>query len=279
MVLHKLLDYTAKGEVEGGWGPEIPAERAQWRAFLDKLVPFPLVVHNGTTLYKDADYADGSTVAWDSNSDYGISRYAAVFPAQLVGLESPPSVQALGWNTVKILNDAFGWISSGGLDMNFPAAGRTVPRGREAWLLNLFTAKVNQTIGPNGYTECGAGGAGLESIGALEGIHSLMLQSHEGVIRVFPRWPAGSIYEASFQTLRANGAFLISARWDGAAVATPVMIHSEAGAACTIQNPFEGALCVVDQRTKDKVPTKTGHGAHVSFKTARGGGYALAPCA
>ena len=162
--------------------------------------------------------------------------------------------------------------------MNFPAASRTVPKGEESWLLTKYTALINATIGPNGYTESGPGGAGLESIGALEGIHSLMLQSHEGVLRFFPRWPTGPAYAASFTTLRANGAFLVSAKWDGTAVVPPVLLESEAGATCTIQNPFNSTLCVVDQHTKVKLATKTGKHGYVSFTTSQGGKYALEPC-
>ena len=274
----KLLEYTSNGE----WGPSVNQDRAQWQSFLEKLVPFPLVrTPNGTMIYADAVTVDGSELGWASNADYAISRYAAVFPAQLVGLDSSTEDKQTAWDSVQILNDAINWLSSGGFDMNMPAASRTVPQDLVGWLLTKYTSLINQTIGPNGYTESGQGGAGLESIGGLEGIHTLMLQSHEGVLRIFPRWPKGEQYTASFSTLRANGAFLVSAAWDGiaGAVKEPVSVLSEAGGECIFENPFQNSVCVLNEVTKAKVVTRIrSPNSYVSFDAVTGAQYSLAPC-
>jgi len=276
--LRKLLEYTASGD---DWGPTIKQDRAHWSSFLEMLVPFPIVkARNGTAIYADADYVDGSMVSYQNNQDYAIARYAAVFPAQLIGLDSSAVEKRIAWDTVRLLNDDFGWISSGGFDMNFPAASRTVPKEWVGWLLEKYTSVINATIGPNGYTEAGPGGAGLESIGGLEGIHSLMLQSHEGVIRIFPSWPIGAEFTASFDKLRANGAFLVSARWEGTSgvVQQPVSITSEKGSKCLVENPFVGTLCVMQQSTKVKVLTTIERNGYVHFETAPGVTYFLSPC-
>ena len=232
-------------------------------------------------VYADAVTVDGSELSWASNADYAISRYAAVFPAQLVGLDSSTEDKQTAWDSVQILNDAINWLSSGGFDMNMPAASRTVPHDQVGWLLTKYTWLINQTIGPNGYTESGPGGAGLESIGGLEGIHTLMLQSHEGVLRIFPRWPKGEQYTASFSTLRANGAFLVSAAWDGiaGAVKEQVSISSEVGGECIFENPFQNSVCVLNAVTKAKVVTRIRPpNGYVSFDALAGAQYSLAPC-
>jgi alpha-L-fucosidase 2 len=73
---------------------------------------------------------------------------------------------------------------------------------------------------------------------AAAGIQEMLLQSHAGAILVFPAVPE-SWRDASFHTLRAEGAFLVSAerqngrtRW--------VRIRSEKGGVCLLEDPFAG---------------------------------------
>lgn len=278
-ILRKLLEYTAVPNPE--WGPSIEKDRVEWQSFLERLVQFPLVASpSGTMIYADAvTMDDGSNLSWDSNAGFAIARYAAVFPAQLIGLDSGSKDKETAWNTIKLLNDDIGWVSSGGFDMNFPAASRTVPNDQVSWLLSKYASLINQTIGPNGYTECGPGGAGLESIGGIEGIHTLMLQSHEGVLRFFPRWPKGAQYAASFTTLRANGAFLVSAAWDGAAdVVSRVVIESEVGSKCLVENPYRSHMCVTNEATNVRVNTIVQTHGYLEFNTTAGSKYLLTPC-
>ncbi|WP_167619571.1 glycosyl hydrolase family 95 catalytic domain-containing protein [Maribellus sediminis] len=70
------------------------------------------------------------------------------------------------------------------------------------------------------------------------GIQEMLLQSHTGVIRVFPALPA-DWKTASFTKLRANGAFVVSAELkDGRT--DNVSITSEKGGILAIANPFKG---------------------------------------
>ena len=89
----------------------------------------------------------------------------------------------------------------------------------------------------------------METIGTAEGLHSLLLQSlPDGTITVYPGWPEyGS--PASFARLRATGAFLVSARWNGSSVFSPVTILSLAGRRLSFANPFGAgshAVCLLD---------------------------------
>ena len=69
------------------------------------------------------------------------------------------------------------------------------------------------------------------------GLQEMLLQSYSGTIRVFPAIPASWI-DVSFKTLRAEGAFLVSAsRRDGAT--QTVEIISEKGGLFRLENPFE----------------------------------------
>lgn len=76
----------------------------------------------------------------------------------------------------------------------------------------------------------------LEKTTFVETLNSMMLQSVEGVLHLFPCWPASP---ASFTRLRAKGAFIVSAEYDGKAV-TSLEIKSENGGTCRLWNPWPG---------------------------------------
>jgi hypothetical protein len=61
----------------------------------------------------------------------------------------------------------------------------------------------------------------------------MLMQSHEGVIRLFPCWDKSS--PASFENLRADGAFLVSSELKNGKVAS-LKIKSLAGRKCTVES-------------------------------------------
>ena len=72
------------------------------------------------------------------------------------------------------------------------------------------------------------------------GVQEMLLQSHGGTARVFPAVPAGW-RDVSFDSLRAEGAFLVSAvRKDGAVA--EVRVVSEKGGRLRLENPFAGGV-------------------------------------
>jgi len=99
-----------------------------------------------------------------------------------------------------------------------------------------------------------------------------MLRSWDGCIRLFAAWPKDMA--GSFTTLRAEGAFLVSASCRDGNVAD-VSIHSEKGARCRVANPWAADVSVVDG--DGKAVETTVEGDIVCFDTAVGGSYRLAP--
>jgi alpha-L-fucosidase 2 len=85
-------------------------------------------------------------------------------------------------------------------------------------------------------------GIWLENFGLPAVIAECLLQSYTGVLRLFPNWPPGQ--RAAFRTLRAVGAFLVSAAFDGEAVAW-VEVVSEQGAPLRLHNPWPGGARLV----------------------------------
>ncbi len=74
------------------------------------------------------------------------------------------------------------------------------------------------------------------------GVQEMLLQSHTGVIRIFPAIPI-SWKNVSFNTLRSMGAFLVSAeKKDG--IVCSVRVISEKGGLLRMAVPFEGGFSV-----------------------------------
>lgn len=69
-----------------------------------------------------------------------------------------------------------------------------------------------------------------------QGVQELLLQTRQGVIEVFPALPE-SWKDVSFRTLRAEGAFLVSAVKENGKV-KEVVVKSEAGGTCLLRLPF-----------------------------------------
>jgi alpha-L-fucosidase 2 len=78
---------------------------------------------------------------------------------------------------------------------------------------------------------------------AAAGLQEMLLQSYSGTIRVFPAVPAGW-KDASFESLRAEGAFLVSAERNGGRTQS-VEIVAEKGGTLRLENPFGGAAHTV----------------------------------
>ena len=85
---------------------------------------------------------------------------------------------------------------------------------------------------------------------AAAGVQEMLLQSHRGVMLLFPAVPA-SWKDVAFTTLRAQGAFLVSARRTGGAV-TRVEILAEQGGRCRLLSPFSGKELSFDMKKGER---------------------------
>ncbi len=137
---------------------------------------------------------------------------------------------------------------------------------------NTFNVNIADSQDPNGM--CAAQGEPIMTLeagfGAAAAILEMLLQSQHGVIRVFPTCYSGW-KNAAFFHLRAEGAFLVSARMIDRRVRF-VEIVSEAGRHCRVRNPF-GAECVLKDLSGGK--TRRLKGEVFEFPTKRSGMYLL----
>lgn len=70
-----------------------------------------------------------------------------------------------------------------------------------------------------------------------QGVHEMLIQSNNGYIEIFPALPT-NWNEASFKTLRTEGAFLVSASLENG-LTKEVIISAEAGGLLQLKLPFK----------------------------------------
>ena len=94
------------------------------------------------------------------------------------------------------------------------------------------------------------------NLGAAAGIAEMLIQSHEGVIKLLPALPP-EWADGSFKGLCARGGFLINASWENGCI-TAAEMHSANGGECRICFPESDgmtALCI-----------KTAKGEHIKIR-------------
>jgi len=101
-----------------------------------------------------------------------------------------------------------------------------------------------------------------------QGVHELLIQNHDDVIEIFPAVP-DSWKNISFNTLRAEGAFLASAKKENGVI-TEVKIFSEHGGTLKLKLPFRTWIVKGVDRRKifwhgDIAEIKTSKGQHIIF--------------
>jgi len=234
--------------------------REKWQHILDHLSEFPTYEREGTTIFRltesGMEWCDGNTLAIQH-----------IFPAGCIGLDSDPALLEIARNTVAVLAR---W---GCVPTFFGAAARVGHDPHE--ILEQLLERVRNHMFPNMLlAECGGA---IETCGGITvGVNEMLLQSHEGVIRLFPVWPRER--PARFETLRAAGAFLVSAELRGGAV-QPVTVESEKGCDCTVQNPWPGeqpAVFELNDGAEAAVEVDAA-GGRFTFKTRTGGRYVVRP--
>lgn len=85
-------------------------------------------------------------------------------------------------------------------------------------------------------------------------VQEMLIQSHTGIIRVFPALPA-TWKEVAFTTLRTQGAFLVSGKMEKGNV-TKIEIISENGGLCRMKNPFTNGSFLAKCSWKGEVKTE-----------------------
>lgn len=231
------------------------ALRAQWNDILAHAA--------GDDGKPPAQMTDEEKAAMELNPpEFGVGRPYRPQPETVSGDPWPPMTDATwyfgqyGWGVLQRLRGGAFMA-----DRDYPVFRKIVERWRHP----------NGAVWGMAIANYGHAGAWTESLGIIAPLQEMMLQSWDGTIRLFPAWPRA--VDASFEDLRAQGAFLVSAAWRNGAIDV-VTIKSERGARCRIGQPWTGEAKVVDQDGK-AVTTETAQGT-LSFATQAGGVYSIA---
>ena len=106
------------------------------------------------------------------------------------------------------------------------------------------------------------------NFGFTAGVTEMLLQSHDGVIRLLPAIPK-SWRNGEFTGLAARGGFIVSLKWqDGRLGAGEIL--SNCGGICRIFG--DGKVMLVEDEEKNEVKTEFENGV-TSFETEKGRKY------
>lgn len=222
-----LLRTLFRGLIDMGILLGSPKEEIEkWQYTLEHLSQFPTMERNGETVFRYTE----SGREWRDDNSLGVQH---IFPAGCIGLDSHKELLSIARNTFYQMNR---WEDYNAFPTYFTAGVRLGVEPDE-----IFTHLKKQIEGhgmENGFIFFGGGG--IECCSAVPTIlNEMVLQSYEGIIRLFPVWDLKK--DVSFENLRAYGAFLISAQLkDG--VLTGLTVKSEKGRTCRISLPAGSLL-------------------------------------
>jgi alpha-L-fucosidase 2 len=258
-----VFEKTAELAVEAGKGEEAQ----HWREVLAEMPKFALGEKSKKMLVAK-DYALPF-------SHRHFSHLMAIHPLGLVAWENGPEDQAIIKASLVDLEQkgtsswcgySFSWLA------NLAARARDGKKAEKA--LEIFSTAFclrngfhcNGDQSGKGYSNFRYRPFTLEgNFAAAAGLQEMLLQSYSGTIRIFPAVPE-DWKDVSFKTLRAEGAFLVSAERRGG-VTRSARITSEKGGSCRLENPFEEA----DYEIKGIAENAVGKdGSNLAIKTSPG---------
>jgi alpha-L-fucosidase 2 len=251
------------------------AERLHWAEVRANLAPYPKTSAAQGDVWLDVVDAPADHV-------YNIPvTLAPVFPGEQAGLEDGPFLETARRTARSIRLE-------GGNDLVY----QPLIRARLGMLdLEWFLREVKYCSLPNGVAndrirQSGGRyaqsadfdfmmpmGVWCENFALPVVLNECMLQSYSGILRLFPN--TTNLGPASFKDLRAVGAFLVSAAYDGHTV-TRLSIFSEKGKTLRLATPWKGKAVRVTRSSDKRQVTAKMEGEICTFNTEPGQHYQLA---
>jgi alpha-L-fucosidase 2 len=246
-------------------------EAARWRETLDRLVDY------------HAD-ENGLKISREMSLDFSHRHHSHLMGIYPLGLMSPEDGEEARdlvrrsfehWRRTGYMmwtGWAFPWASCIASRAGYPNMSWAMLDMYANGFITPATLHVNGDYRQFGYSQWTYEPMTLEAgFASAAALMEMLLQSHRGLIRVFPALP-DAWKDASFVGLRAEGAFLVSAVMRKGEV-VKVEVFSEAGGLCRVKNPFSGpAILTSDFASKAREIS----GDILSFAAEKGGRYTLA---
>jgi len=238
----------------------------RWRDIYEHLSPFPVGERAGRMSLKNMERGPQGREVNPS----GLNRVAIhglILPGGVAGPQTDSLFNKIllgdvqRWSSRMQAKGGWGNTLGNGIETCFPGAVR-VGYNADSILIFLKDRIAAQSY-PNLFIV--QGGGGIETLSAVPStINEMLLQSYEGVLRVFPNW--NLVRDASFSNLRAYGAFLVSSSVKKGKVEY-VKLLSEKGRDCTLENPWPASEVELLRNGKTAEYLK---GSSVTFSTAVG---------
>jgi len=294
-----LIKYLLKATIEASTILGVDEDkRILWQEILENLSEY--TVRNGYLL--DSEYADNHTLLAHP------SLLSPVFPAGEISKRHPlfevakrtlEEIPSRTWR--RSLRNDFTWDDSFSWPWLACVAAR-LELGDEA--LHFLSYLIKQHLKPNGlfsmwtctlldkeefprelnkswfypYTSTTYEGRELQGAfiesgsGFVTAINEMLLQSYDGVIRVFPAIPKMWTF-ARFKDLRAVGAFLVSSEYNLGGI-NWIIIKSIKGGICKVLNPWKSPVKIIRVGEEKKLSSSE---EIISFKTQVNSKYLLVP--
>lgn len=227
----------------------------KWRHILGHLSALPLAERGGERRPCGAERGVNSEKIGATR----LTFHGTVWPASVVG-RGDEYYEILKREAARWGEEV--WVRDGNAFDTVPPGAARLGIDPER-ILEMMRRKIEAHALPNLWIV--QGGGGIETCGGITaGINEMLLQGHEGVLRVFPCWPRGR--DARFADLRAWGAFLVSAELKNGAV-RGVRVVSEKGGPCRVENPWPARAAHLRRNGR---PPETISGETLAFATGPG---------
>ena len=219
-----------------------------WQDIIDNLSEFPTFIKKGKRCFRYSKRG----IRWRDDNTVGLQH---IYPASQIGFSSGEKLLKIARNTY-FINDRR--LDDNGSNSYLPAGARIGVDPE--FLLEGIRQNIKEFGLPNRlFRHHGGGIEHLTTVPAT--INEMLMQSYEGVIRLFPCWDGKK--SAAFENLRADGAFLVSAENKDEKI-TSLKIKSLQGRTCNVE--CVGIKGVVREADKAEIPYKR-NGNTVSFDT------------
>ena len=240
--------------------------RALWKDIISHLPEYKVIMPTKNPNQGLPVYAKNEA-GWDWPSH--VIQLHPVYPCEIINLHSDSTALQLARNTLYYYE-----VSQNGFTgtMNELGLSAFIMGARIGFSPEILTDKMRELISRASKNFLITDGHHcLEKTTVIETVNSMMLQSVDGVLHLFPCWLKKP---ASFTRLRTKGGFIVSANFDGNTT-TSLRITSTIGGLCKLQNPWPiKAVSIKDGRR----PITTNKDNNiVMFETQAGHTYTISP--
>ncbi len=219
-----------------------------WQDINENLSDFPTFIKRGKKCFRYSKRG----IRWRDDNTVGLQH---IYPASQIGFSSGEKLLKIARNTY-FINDRR--LDDNGSNSYLPAGARIGVDPE--FLLEGIRMNIKEFGLPNRlFRHHGGGIEHLTTVPAT--INEMLMQSYEGVIRLFPCWSRKM--NASFENLRADGAFLVSSELENEKI-TSLKIKSLKGRKCIVE--CSEIKSVVRESDKKEIPFRK-EGNTVSFET------------